>query len=104
MASTKRTERPSAGRQIGLGLALLLMDLLVIAWLLYGYAMTGWADAYDDADAQDAPRAARQAMWFLTCGAVVTGGGLLALRWRICGVLQLLVLGGGAVAFALAAR
>lgn len=104
MTGTKRTGGPSAGRQIGLGLALLLIDLLVIAWLLYGYAITGWADGYDAAGAPDAPRAARQAMWFLTGGAVVTGGGLLALRWRICGVLQLLVLGGGAVAFAVAAR
>jgi hypothetical protein len=86
---------------VAVGSALLVVDLVVIAWLLYGYGMTGWADSFDDVNAPDAPQAARQAMWLLAGGAVVTGGGLLALRWRISGILQLLVLGCGAGAFAL---
>ncbi|WP_371670582.1 hypothetical protein OG985_24965 [Streptomyces sp. NBC_00289] len=100
---TKRANRPSAGQQVGVGAALLLIDLLVIAWLLYGYGMTGWADTYDEPNPPDAPRVARQAMWFLAAGAVVTGGGLLALGWRISGTVQLLLLGGGAGVFALLA-
>ncbi|MEV5428146.1 DUF6234 family protein [Streptomyces sp. NPDC052701] len=97
----KSVGRPSAGRQAGVGAVLFLVDLMVIAWLLYGYGMTGWADGYDQSNPPDAPRAARQAMWFLTGGAVVTGGGLLALGWRVPGTVQLLLLGGGAGAFAL---
>ncbi|WP_237408009.1 DUF6234 family protein [Streptomyces sp. M2CJ-2] len=95
----KRTSRPSVGQQVGVGAALLLIDLMVIAWLLYGYGVTGWADSYDAPDPPDAPRVARQAMWLLAGGAVVTGGGLLALGWRISGTVQLLLLGGGAGLF-----
>ncbi|MFJ1974271.1 hypothetical protein ACIO93_37240 [Streptomyces sp. NPDC087903] len=98
---SKRANRPSTGQQIGVGLALLLIDLLVLAWLLYGYGMTGWADTYDEPNPPDAPQVARQAMCFLAAGAVVTGGGLLALGRRISGTVQLLLLGGGAGAFAL---
>ncbi|WP_255311000.1 DUF6234 family protein [Streptomyces viridosporus] len=96
----RRESRPSTGRQAGVAAALLLIDLMVIAWLLYGYGMTGWADGYDTSNPPDAPRAARQAMWFLTGGAALTGGGLLVLGWRIPGTLQLLLLGGAATLFA----
>lgn len=97
----KRANKPSTGQQVGVGAALLLVDLMVIAWLLYGYGMTGWADSYDEPNPPDAPQVARQAMWFLLGGAVVTGGGLLALGWRISGMVQLVLLGGVAGVFAL---
>ncbi|MFD8592941.1 hypothetical protein ACFV1B_25905 [Streptomyces sp. NPDC059637] len=96
----ERTGGPSAGRQAGVAAVLLLIDLMVIAWLLYGYGITGWADNYDDANA---PEAALRATWILAGGAAVTGGGLLASRWRVPGAVQLLVLGGGAAMFALLA-
>ncbi|MFC9845985.1 hypothetical protein ACFWFF_04740 [Streptomyces sp. NPDC060223] len=96
----RRPSKPSTGQQVGVSLALLLIDLMVIAWLMYGYGITGWADSYDDSNPPDAPRVARQAMWFLAGGAVLTGGGLLALGWRISGTVQLLLLGGGAALFA----
>jgi hypothetical protein len=61
--------------------------------------MAGWADSYesDGVAATGASRAAAQAWWLLGGGAVVTGGGLIALGWRITGMVQLVVLGGGAV-------
>ncbi|MFF4400500.1 hypothetical protein [Streptomyces sp. NPDC001480] len=96
----KPPRKPPPGQQAGLGVALLLIDLLVIAWLLYGYGMTGWADSYDGVNAPGAPKVARQAMWLLLGGAVVTGGGLLALRWRISGTIQLMTLAGAAGLFA----
>ncbi|MCZ2523209.1 DUF6234 family protein [Streptomyces sp. HB2AG] len=99
----ERAGGPSAGRQAGVAAVLLLIDLMVIAWLLYGYGITGWADGYDDADAPEAPRAALRATWILAGGAAVTGGVLLASRWRVPGAVQLLVLGGGAAMFALLA-
>lgn len=96
---------PSTGQQVGISLALLVVDLMVIAWLVYGYGMTGWADSYDSGDPPNAPKEALRGMWILVGGGVVTGGGLLALRWRIPGVVQLVVLGVGAGLFAyLAAR
>ncbi|MFF8731670.1 hypothetical protein ACF073_35045 [Streptomyces sp. NPDC015171] len=77
----------------------------MIAWLLYGYGMTGWADAYDSVNAPEAPGGARHAMWLLAVGAVLSGGGLVALRCRIAGSVQLAVLGCAALLFAgLAAR
>ncbi|MEU2129007.1 DUF6234 family protein [Streptomyces sp. NPDC018352] len=87
--------RPSAGRQIAAGAALLLIDLTVIAWLVFSHGMTGWADAYDSGNPPDAPGEALRGMWILFGGAVITGGGLLLLRWRITGIVQLVVLGAG---------
>ncbi|GAB2733539.1 hypothetical protein GCM10027072_30340 [Streptomyces bullii] len=88
---------PSTGEQIGVSVALLVIDLMVIAYLLFiRYGMTGWADAYDSDNPPDAPREALRGMWLLVGGAVVTGGGLLVLGWRIPGVVQLIVLGVGA--------
>ncbi|MBC2876500.1 MULTISPECIES: DUF6234 family protein [Streptomyces] len=92
--------RPSIGQEIGLSLALLLLDLMVMAWFFYGYGITAWADGYDTPNAPEAPGVARQAMWVLAGGAVVTGGGLLALRRPVAGAFQLLVLGTGAAFFA----
>ncbi|MFD1832529.1 MULTISPECIES: hypothetical protein [Streptomyces] len=96
----KHSAEPSTGRQLGVGAGLLLIDLAAIAWLLYGYGITGWADSYDQVNAPEAPRVARQAMWLLALGAAASGGGLLALRWRIAGTVQLVVLGCAAAAFA----
>ncbi|MFH8657746.1 hypothetical protein [Streptomyces afghaniensis] len=95
----RRVNEPSTGRQIGVSLALLVIDFMLIAWSVYGVGMAGWADSYesDGVSPTSASRAASQALWLLGGGAVLTGGGLLALGWRIPGVVQLIVLGGGAV-------
>ncbi|WP_394329332.1 hypothetical protein [Nocardiopsis sp. CNR-923] len=79
---------------------------MVIAWLvLIQYGMAGWADSYDSGNPPRAPQEALRGMWILAGGAVVTGGGLLALGWRIPGLVQLVVLGVGAGLLAyLAAR
>ncbi|MER5951356.1 DUF6234 family protein [Streptomyces sp. NPDC001904] len=97
---------PSTGAQVGVGVALLIVDLMVIAYLvLLRYGMTGWADSFDSVNPPDAPREALRGMLLLLGGAVVTGGGLLALGWRIPGVVQLIVLGAAAGLLAcLAAR
>ncbi|MGD9485613.1 hypothetical protein WDH52_20575 [Streptomyces sp. TRM70308] len=100
---TKRANKPSTGQKVAVGFGLILLDLLVIAVFLWGYLITGWADNWNEDNAPEAPQAARQAMWFLAGGAVVTGGGLLALGRRAYGIVQLLALGGGAAAFALLA-
>ncbi|MEV6194301.1 DUF6234 family protein [Streptomyces sp. NPDC051920] len=97
MEPGERRTRPSAGLQAVIGALLLVLDLLVIAWLVYGYGITGWADAYDDVNAPEAPEVARQGAWILAGAAVVTSGALLALRLRATAVLQLLVLGAGAL-------
>jgi len=102
VVEVKRRSKPSTSQQVGVSVALLLVDLMVIAWLAYGYGMTGWADSFNEPNPPEAPEVARQAMWFLGGSAVVTGGGLLALGWRISGTVQLLLLGGGAGVFALA--
>ncbi|MEU0892999.1 hypothetical protein [Streptomyces massasporeus] len=95
----RRTNRPSTGGQIGVSLALLAIDFMLIAWSVYSVGIAGWADSYesDGVVPTSASGAASQALWLLCGGAVLTGGGLLALGWRIPGTVQLLVLGGGAV-------
>ncbi|WP_326694372.1 MULTISPECIES: DUF6234 family protein [unclassified Streptomyces] len=91
---------PSTGEQVGVSVALLVLDLVVIAWLIYRYGIAGWADSYDRGNPPGASKEALRGMWLLVGGAVVTGGGLLALRWRIPGVVQLVVLGVGALLLA----
>ncbi|MFJ8049230.1 hypothetical protein [Streptomyces luteogriseus] len=80
-------------------MALLVIDFMLIAWSVYSVGMAGWADSYesDGVVPSSVPRAASQAWWLLGGGAVLTGGGLLALGWRIPGIVQVVVLGGGAV-------
>ncbi|GAB2821373.1 hypothetical protein GCM10027073_60470 [Streptomyces chlorus] len=97
----RQANEPSTGQQIGASVALLVIDLMVIAWMVYGYGIAGWADSYesDSASPSSASQVASQASWLLGGGAVLTGGGLLALGWRIPGVVQLVVLGGGAALF-----
>ncbi|MFC4517595.1 hypothetical protein [Streptomyces ehimensis] len=99
IGDTKRT-RPSIGQEVGLSLALLLLDLMVVFWLFYGYGITAWADGYDTPNSPEAPGVARQAAWVLAGGAVVTGTGLIALRRPIAGTFQLLVLGTAVTFFA----
>lgn len=97
-----KTNEPSTGQQLGAALALLVIDLMVIAWLTYGYGMAGWAEAYesDTNGPSSASHTASQAAWLLAGTAALTGGPLLALRWRISGTVQLIVLGGTAALFA----
>ncbi|MFH8497574.1 hypothetical protein [Streptomyces coeruleorubidus] len=91
----RRANEPSTGQQIGVSVALLVIDFMLIAWAVYGVAMAGWADSYESDGV--VPSMASQALWLLGGGAVLTGGGLLALGWRIPGIVQLVVLGFGAV-------
>lgn len=93
--------RLSTGGQVAVTVGLLVADLVAIGFLSYRYAITGWADSFDPDGHPEAPHVVWQAMWFLTAAAALSGGGLLALGWRIPGVAQLLVLGFGAAAFAL---
>ncbi|MEV0576509.1 DUF6234 family protein [Streptomyces sp. NPDC050392] len=88
--------KPSTGQQVGLSVALLLIDLVAVAYLVFRYGMTGWADAYDSNNPPGAPSEAIRGAWLLLGGAAVTGGGLILLRWQISGIVQLLVLGTGA--------
>ncbi|MFD6425069.1 DUF6234 family protein [Streptomyces sp. NPDC060198] len=92
--------RPSTGRQAGISVVLLVVDLIVIGWLVFRYGMTGWADSYDDDNPPDAPSEAVRATWLLFGAALVTGGGFHLLRRRTCGTVQLLVLGAGAALLA----
>ncbi|MEU3931225.1 hypothetical protein AB0E85_04095 [Streptomyces sp. NPDC029044] len=80
---------------------LLVIDFLVIALMVYGYGMAGWADGYESDGVMPtaASQAASEAAWLLGGGAVLTGGGLLAVGWRIPGVVQLVVLGVAAASF-----
>lgn len=91
---------PSTLRQAAVAVLLLIGDLAVIAWLIWTYAWTGWRDGWNPQDVSTAPGVAWRAVWILAAGAVVTGVGLLALRWRIPGATQFFVLGVGAVLFA----
>ncbi|MGA5894677.1 hypothetical protein [Streptomyces venetus] len=101
----RQAKGPSTGQEVGVSVVLLVIDFMVIAWMVYGYGLAGWADSYesDGVRPSRASEAASQASWILGGGAVLTGGGLLALGWRIAGVVQLVVLGGGALQFASAA-
>ncbi|MEO3851745.1 DUF6234 family protein [Streptomyces sp. B8F3] len=99
----ERTRGPTRGSDIGLGVCLLLIDLMVIAWLLYGYGITGWADNYSPDSQAEAPQLAQQFTWLLAGGAVFTGAALIALGSRIAGTVQLVILGGGAMLFAVIA-
>lgn len=103
MDMQRGSSRTSTGGQVVVTVLLVVLDLLVMAWFLYGYGITGWADAYDQGNPPEAPGWAQRAAWIFAVAAVVTGGGLLALRWRIPGFAQLCVLGFGAAAFALLA-
>ncbi|MFI0966427.1 hypothetical protein ACH4S8_34290 [Streptomyces sp. NPDC021080] len=93
----KRGSAPYVGAQVMVGVLLLACDVVVIVGLWFGYGLAGWTD--DGSIAPEAQMFARQAMWYLAGGAVVTGGGLLALRWHIPGTVQLIVLGIGALKF-----
>ncbi|MCV2459631.1 hypothetical protein OEB94_10180 [Streptomyces sp. ICN988] len=94
-------DEPSTGAQVGVSAALLVIDVMVIAWLFFiQYGMAGWADQYNGGAPPGAPKEALRGMWLLAGGAVITGGGLLALGWRLPGVVQLIVLGVGAVLLA----
>ncbi|MFI6371199.1 hypothetical protein [Streptomyces sp. NPDC050546] len=95
----RQPNEPSTGRQIGVSVALLVIDFMLIAWSVYAVGIAGWADSYesDGVVPTSASRAASQASWILGGGAVLTGGGLLALGWRIPGIVQLVALGGGAL-------
>jgi hypothetical protein len=97
---TPRRE-PSTGEQVGVTAALLVIDLVVIAWLVViQYGMTAWADSYNGGAPPGARREALRGAWLLAGGAVVTGGGLLALNRRLPGTAQLVVLGAGAALLA----
>ncbi|MET7943360.1 hypothetical protein [Streptomyces sp. NPDC005302] len=86
-----------------IGILLLAIDLVYMVGLWYWCGLAGSID--DGIVAPEVQMLAQRMMWYLTCGAVVTGGGLLALRWRIPGTVQLVVLGIGALEFhALATR
>ncbi|MEQ8145827.1 hypothetical protein [Streptomyces sp. OP7] len=95
---THPADEPSTGPQIGVGVALLLVDLMLIAGSVYCVGMAGWAVGYESGGSavSGAAQTAAQAMWLLGGGAVLTGGGLLALGWRVPGIVQLVVLGVGA--------
>jgi hypothetical protein len=99
----ERGSEPYIGAQVMVGVLLLAVDLAYIAGLWFFYGFAGGTD--DGSIAPATQMFAWRTMWYLAGGAVVTGGGLLALRWRIPGVVQLIVLGIGAIEFhSLAAR
>jgi hypothetical protein len=99
----QRRSTPYVGAQVMIGLLMLAIDLVYIVGLWYWCGLAGSTD--DGSMAPEAQMLAQRIMWYLACGAVVTGGGLLALRWRIPGTVQLIVLGIGALEFhALATR
>ncbi|WP_406369348.1 hypothetical protein OG788_05570 [Streptomyces sp. NBC_00647] len=99
----ERGSEPYIGAQVMVGVLLLAVDLVYIVGLWYVHGFAGWTD--DGSIAPEAQKFAGRAMWYLAGGVVVTGGGLLALRWRIPGVVQFIVLGIGALEFhSLAAR
>ncbi|MFD5632950.1 hypothetical protein ACFWJM_02190 [Streptomyces sp. NPDC127077] len=92
-----RGAEPYIGAQVMIGVLLLAVDLAYIAGLWFAYGFAGWTD--DGGIAPEAQMFAWRTTWYLAGGAVVTGGGLLVLRWRIPGAVQLIVLGIGALEF-----
>ncbi|MGA5008864.1 hypothetical protein ACPCDX_28245 [Streptomyces koyangensis] len=91
---------PSALRQVAVAVLFFVVDLALIASLVRIYGWTGWADTWDPVNAPEAPGIAWRAVWILAGGAVVTGVGLLVLRWRIPAAVQVSILGAGSVLFA----
>ncbi|MEY6567054.1 hypothetical protein AB8B12_19385 [Streptomyces sp. PGLac3x] len=91
---------PSPLRQVAVAVLLFVVDLVVIASLVYIYGWAGWADSWDPVNPPEAPGIAWWEVWILAGGAVVTGVGLFVLRWRIPGAVQVSVLGIGAILFA----
>lgn len=91
----RRTDGPAAGQQIGVSVALLVIDFMLIAWSVYGVGTAGRADSHESDGV--VPSSASRALWLLGGGAVLTGGGLLALGRRIPGIVQSVVLGFGAL-------
>ncbi|MFB8414135.1 hypothetical protein ACFC63_01285 [Streptomyces albidoflavus] len=91
---------PSTLRQVAVAVLLFVVDLALIASLVWIYGWTGWADNWDPGNAPEAPGIAWRAVWILAGGAVVTGVGLFVLRWRIAGAVQVSVLGAGSILFA----
>ena len=83
---------------------MLVCDVMLVGWLWYGLAMTTWADSFSDRESSEAREAARQAAWVCGGAALLLGSGFLALRFRVTGVVQVLVLGGAAGLFLTAAR
>ncbi|MFB6700859.1 hypothetical protein [Streptomyces rubiginosohelvolus] len=78
-------------------MALLAIDPMVIAWLvIIQYEVSSWADNYNGGNPPSASKEALRGMWLLAAGALVTGGGLLALGWRTPGLVELVALGVGA--------
>ncbi|WP_206317891.1 hypothetical protein [Streptomyces composti] len=94
----RRGDEPSTGVQVWASVMLVVADLMLIAWAVFGVGIAGWADSYEgDGASSGAAEAASDASWFLLGSGVLTGGGLLALGWRIPGIVQLVVLVGGAM-------
>ncbi|GAA4680648.1 hypothetical protein GCM10023347_39280 [Streptomyces chumphonensis] len=92
--------RPTTGQRVAAVVLLLLADLLVVGCLLWGYLWTGWLDGWNEGHPPEAPGLAREFMWYLAGGAVVTAGALAAFGRGAYATVQLVVLGGGAATFA----
>ncbi|WP_340561745.1 hypothetical protein [Streptomyces sp. GSL17-111] len=91
---------PSTGQKAAAVVLLLLADLFVVGCLLWGYLWTGWGDGWNEGHPPEAPRLAREFMWYLAGSAVVTAGALIAFGRGAYAAVQLVVLGGGAALFA----
>ncbi|GAA1010295.1 hypothetical protein GCM10009564_27930 [Streptomyces thermogriseus] len=89
---------PSAGRQIGVCVALLLVDFMLIVWSAYAVGVAAWAGSFDSSTAASSTsEAALVALLLPGGGAVLAGGALLALGRRVPGIMQLVLLGSGAL-------
>ena len=77
----RQADGPSTGRQIGVSVALLVIDLMFVAWAVFAVGMEGWADSFEsDGVPPGSPRVASQAAWLLGGSAVLTGCGLLQVQ------------------------